>query len=232
MIITTRVVVGFALLFCAAPAAAETVEVAKDVRVTKKTYANVPINEQPFFGFANKTPELRTLDDAFIDDVVKAAGSREKAFEATSQRAWTLIAKGNFKEAAKRFNQAWLLSPEQSSVYHGFGIIAIARFNDADFADELFKRARTQPSPLKALNADYGRFLLIAKRPKEAQAQLEQAVVETPDLPDAWSNLGFARFQNGDGDGACAAAARAGKLKVSFNVDQEINTLRRQAQCK
>ena len=35
------------------PAAAETVEVAPGVQVTKRTYA-APINEQPFFGFAVK----------------------------------------------------------------------------------------------------------------------------------------------------------------------------------
>ena len=46
------------------------------------------------------------------------------------QRGWTLISKGNFSEAAKRFNQAYLVAPEQSAIYHGFAIIAVARFND------------------------------------------------------------------------------------------------------
>ena len=219
------------LLLLSQPLRAETVEVAKDVKVTKKTY-QAPINEQPFFGFAEKTPEQRALDDKFVSEVVQATGSREKGFDAAMQRGWTLVGKGNFVDAAKRFNQAYLLSSEPSAVYHGFAVIALARFNDADYADELFKVARTRPSPLKALNADYGRALLIAKRPKEAQSILEQATVDTPDFADAWSNLAFARLQNGDRNAACAAMAEAGKHKPSSDVTRDMNILRLQARCE
>ncbi len=88
-----------------------------------------------------------------------------KAFEETTKRGWTSDQAGRVREAAIRFNQAFLISPEQSTVYHGFAVIAQARFKDLDAADELFKIALKQPNPMKALNADYGRLLLIAKRP-------------------------------------------------------------------
>ena len=110
-------------------------------------------------------------------------------------------------------------------------MIAVARFNDQGFADELFKQARRQPAPLKALSADYGRFLLIAKRPKEALTMLEQATMDSPDFADAWSNLAFARFQTGDAKSACAAVAQADKLKPSVNVASDLNMVRRQASC-
>ena len=42
-------------------AAAETVEVAPGVQVTKRTY-KAPINEQPFFGFAAKDSEQKAAD--------------------------------------------------------------------------------------------------------------------------------------------------------------------------
>jgi predicted Zn-dependent protease len=226
-----RTLVALASLTWAGAAVAQTVEVAPGVQVTKKTY-QAPINEQPFFGFAEKTAEQRELDDKFVSEVVQATGSREKGFDAAMQRGWTLVGKGNFVDAAKRFNQAYLLSPEPSAIYHGFAVIAQARFNDADYADELFKIARTRPRPLKALNADYGRALLIAKRPKEAQGILEQATVDAPDFADAWSNLAFARFQNGDRRAACAAVAEAAKLKPSANVAKDMNILSRQAQCE
>ena len=111
-----------------------------------------------------------------------------------------------------RFNQAFLISPEQSPVYHGFAVIAQSRFNDLDAADELFKIALNQPNPVKALKADYGRLLLIAKRPRDAQSMLEQAVKEAPDFGDAWTNLAWARFQNGDAAAACAAAEEAASI--------------------
>jgi Tfp pilus assembly protein PilF len=212
-------------------AAAETVEVVPGVQVTKRTYS-APTNEQPFFGFAVKSPEDKVADEKFVDAIVGATGSREKAFEETSKRAWLAIQAGRVREAAIRFNQAFLISPEQSTVYHGFAVIAQARFNDFDAADELFKIALKQPNPVKALKADYGRLLLIAKRPRDAQEVLDQAVKESPDFGDAWTNLAWARFQNGDAAAACTAAEEAAKRRPSNNSISDLTAVRSVAQCK
>jgi len=226
-----RLAVVALLLLAAAPARADSVDVAPGVQVTKKTYPG-PANQQPFFGFAAKTPEQRAADDTFVNDLVAATGSRQKAFDEASLRGWRALSKGNASEAALRFNQAYLLAPEESAIYHGFAIVAMMRFNDIDYADELFKRARRQPHPLKPLLSDHGRALLIAKRPQEARVVLEQAVVEAPELADAWSNLGFARLQSGDASGACAAADEAATRKPSTTVASDLAQLRRTAACK
>ena len=139
--------------------------------------------------------------------------------------------KGNAAVAAQRFNQAFLLAPEQSRVYHGFAAIAQIRFRDLDFAEELFRIASKQPNPLKTLNADYGRALLIAKRPQDAQAVLEQAVKDAPDFGDAWTNLAWARLQNGDPAAACAAADEAIRQRPSRNANTDLIALRNSAQC-
>lgn len=220
-----------AVLTLIQPASAETVEVAPGVQVTKKTYS-VPINEQPFFGFAVKNAEQRAVDEAFVKGITQAAGTRERAFDEATKRGWLAISSGNVAEAAKRFNQAFLLAPEQSRVYHGFAAVAQIRFQDSDFADELFKIARKQPNPLKTLNADYGRTLLIAKRPSEAQPVLEQAVKDTPEFGDAWTNLAWARLQNGDRAAACAAAEEAAKQRPSSNANAGLAALRSSAQCR
>jgi hypothetical protein len=148
------------------PANAETVQVAPGVQVTKRTYA-APMNEQPFFGFTVKNAEQLAADESFVSAIIAATGTREKAFEETTKRGWRAINVGRIAEATQRFNQAFLLSPEQSGVYHGFAAIAQIRFNDLEYADELLRVALKQPNPLKALNADYGRVLLISKRPSE-----------------------------------------------------------------
>ena len=210
---------------------AETVEIAPGVQVTKRSYA-APINEQPFFGFADKTAAQREADDKFVQALLQAVGTREKALDETTKRGWRALASGKPGEAALRFNQAYLVSPEQSRVYHGLAVIAQTRFNDIAFAEELFRIAQKQPNPLKMLNADYGRLLLIAKRPKDAQPVLEQAVKDAPDFGDAWVNLAHARLQNGDRDAACAAADEAMKQRPSSNASVDLNRLRNDAQCK
>ena len=228
---TIRAAAIVATLASTLAAAAETVEVVPGVQVTKRTYS-APVNEQPFFGFAAKSPEEKAADEKFVDAIVGATGSREKAFDETTLRGWRAINTGKIKEAAVRFNQAFLILPEQSRVYHGFAVIAQARFNDLDAADELFRIALDRPNPVKALKADYGRFLLVAKRPRDAQSVLEQAVKEAPDFGDAWTNLAWARFQNGDAAAACAAAEEAAKHRPSNNSMGDLTAVRSVAQCK
>jgi Tfp pilus assembly protein PilF len=213
------------------PASADTVEIAPGVQVTKRSYA-APIKEQPFFGFTDKTAAQREEDDKFVKALVQAAGTREKALDVVVKRGWRALGSGKYPEAALRFNQAFLVAPEQSVVYHGLAAIAQIRFNDLEFAEELFRIAARQPNPLKILNADYGRVLLVAKRPKDAQPVLEQAVRDTPDFGDAWINLAHARLQNGDRDAACAAADVAMKQRPSSNASVDLVRLRNDAQCK
>ncbi len=210
---------------------ADTVETAPGVRVTKRTF-KAPVNEQPFFGFADKTDAQRAADDKFVHDLVQASGSREKALDEVAKRGWRALGSGKYGEAAVRFNQAYLVAPEQSVVYHGLAAIAQIRFNDLEFAEELFRIAGKQPNPLKVLNADYGRVLLVAKRPKDALPVLEQAVQDTPDFGDTWVNLAHARFQNGDRDAACAAADVAMQRRPSSNASVDLVRLRNDAQCK
>ena len=87
-------------------AAAETVEVAPGVQVTKRTYS-APINEQPFFGFAAKDSAQQAADANFVNAIIQAAGTREKAYEETTKRGWRAVNAGRMGEAAQRFNQAF-----------------------------------------------------------------------------------------------------------------------------
>lgn len=222
-------IIAIGALAWIAPSHAETVETAPGVTVTKKTFP-APINEQPFFGFADKTPEQRKADADFLAGADKF-GSRVAVFHAAIERGWGHLERGDFSEAAKRFNQAWLLAPERSPIYQGFAVIVAARFGDLEYAEELFRIALHQPEPRPTLKADYGRLLLKAKRPVEAKAILEQGVRDAPEFADGWASLGLARLQTGDAAGACAAASEASKLKLSGQVVSDLVMLKRQAAC-
>lgn len=226
----TGAVAGLMLLALSGAARAETVEVAPGVQVTKTTF-DAPADEQPFYGFAARTATRRAADDKLVADLIQAAGSREQAFEAVTIRGWKAIQSGRAAEAAKRFNQAYLLMPERSAVYHGLAMVAQMRFNDLGFADELFRLAYKQPHPLKMLNTDYGRLLLMRKRYREAQPVLEKAVADTADVGDAWAYLAFAKLQNGDKRGACADAAEARKRNPSRDTVRDLAHIEKDAQC-
>jgi Tfp pilus assembly protein PilF len=220
----------FIMALLISSAVAETVEVAPGVRVTKKHYP-APDDEQPFFGFVTKTPAQIAADEKFTTEVSRLSASRQHIVDETLKRGWKALISGDLVTAGRRFNQAYLLSPDQSGIYHGFAALAQTRFNDTEYADELFRVALKQPNPAETLRADYGRFLLIAKRPNEARPVLEQAVIDAPKFGNGWSNLAFARLQTGDRSGACAAAAEAEKLINLDNVRSDLVLLKRQAKC-
>lgn len=225
----TRWLLALALLGMTNAARAEMVEVAPGVTITKKTFS-ARIDEQPFYGFAEKSAEQQKADVDFLAAADKT-GTREAVSAAAIERGWGHLDRGNFPEASKRFNQAWLLAPERSAIYQGFAVITAARFGDLEYAEELFKTALRQPKQRRTLKADYGRLLLKAKRPAEAKTILEESVREAPDFADGWVSLGLARLQTDDAAGACAAATEANKLKLSRGTMIDLLLLKRQGAC-
>lgn len=224
---TLAMLVAASLVWSAA-ASAQTVEVVPGVRLTKRSYG-VPINEQPFYGFAQKNQIMLDADRKFRESQLKEFGTPEKAYEQSLGYGWQALRNGYPVIAARRFNQASLFTHEPSALYHAFAVIAFLHLRDAAYADELFKIALTRPNPPKELNADYGRFLMDQKRPDDALPVLERAVRDTPDVAHAWINLGYARLFTGR-DGACAAAAEAAKLPDVLAVD--LDYLKSVAKCQ
>lgn len=95
-------------------------------------------NLLPMYGgeTAVKTPWMLQADKKFIDSVVKEAGSREAASIsiAGSARAW--LEQGDLDTAMKRFNQAWLLDPNNPESYRGFAEI-LKRQNKTEEAEKM-----------------------------------------------------------------------------------------------
>jgi Flp pilus assembly protein TadD len=209
----SQTVIRFALLAWAVLAfspiaAAEQVEVAPGISVARKSYP-VPANEAPFFNFAEKTPRQKEVDDQLVTETLRLVPDRAKAAQYAVGAGWqAFLSKRDYPTAAKRFNQAFLLDPRLSGIYHGFAAVVAARFRDFDYADELFRIARRMDSPSPALSADHGRMLLMAGRPREARPLLERGVAENPDWAVPKTNLALAVLQLGDAAEACRLATQ------------------------
>src|SRR5919107_5779579 len=206
------------------------VEVAPGVTVTRKIFP-VPGNEAPFFGFADKSAAQKAADEAFVTGALQRVPDRSMAARMATSAGWqALIAGGDFATAGKRFNQAYLLDPRESGIYHGFAAVAASRLKDFDFADELFRVAARMNNPAKTLSADHGRVLLMASRPAQAKPLLEKAISDNPDWAVPRANLAWASLQLGDAKAACRLAGEAvGRDAASIAGDME--ALRRQARC-
>jgi len=118
-----------------------------------------PINERPMYGGVQKTPEMLEADRAFISMFESKGISRDVAANDAVERGWRALHAGDLRTAIKRFNQAWLLDPENGASY--WGMAAVVGDRDRDFVqtDALFQRALELLADDSDLHVDYGRFL-------------------------------------------------------------------------
>ncbi|HEX9392544.1 MAG TPA: hypothetical protein VF928_14635 [Usitatibacteraceae bacterium] len=90
---------------------------------------NVPVDQMPMYGGMDRSqvPALKEGDEKFISSVVAEFGSREKASMAWVNRGFTLYQQDDLAGAMRRFNQAWLLNPNNAEVYWGFASVLTDR---------------------------------------------------------------------------------------------------------
>ena len=83
------------------------------------------IDQSPMYGGMDRQsiPELRAGDEWLIANVSKELGSREKGSEAFVEQGIRYYQQDNYAMAMKRFNQAWLLSPNNPEAFWGFAMI-------------------------------------------------------------------------------------------------------------
>ncbi len=167
-----------------------------------------PINQLPMYGGQPKTETQRKADEDFIRRAVAEAGSRAAASDRLVEQGWRyLTQQRDVSRAMRRFNQAWLLDPDNGGAYHGFALVVITRDRDEKQAEELFERAIAAPRQSRNAMTDYGRFLLMAGRPQRAVPLLEKAAAAGGSA-DAQALLALAWRDQGDAARACAEARK------------------------
>ena len=86
-------------------------------------------NDLPMYGGLPRTTQEKLADDEFIAEMdrlgaeVDPTGARKVAVKKIQQAAWGFYNKGDYKMAMKRFNQVWLLDPNNADAFFGFAII-------------------------------------------------------------------------------------------------------------
>ncbi|MDR2853036.1 MAG: hypothetical protein LBV61_08320 [Burkholderiaceae bacterium] len=85
---------------------------------------DIPMYGQP----AIPRPEnLKKADEDFINEAVAGLGTREAASKAWFAQGEEFLQKRNLDFAMRRYNQAWLLNPNNYQPYWGFGRVMLER---------------------------------------------------------------------------------------------------------
>lgn len=184
------------------------------------------LNELPMYGGIEKPEEFRKADEAFISAAIEQLGSHEKASDASVTRGWRYFFKNDPSNAMRRFNQAWLLDPDNGGAYHGFAVVLVSRDEDLDGAEEMFERSIAAPRLTTEVYADYGKFLLgFREDAVRAEPILRTAVEQNPGNPIARTHLAYALFKLGRFDEACPIAGVTAKeiaARPQHRPEQEI----------
>lgn len=90
----------------------------------------VPVDARPMYG-APEIPRpslLRQADARFVQTAsAEFAGNRKLASLSWTGQGDRLLASGNLDDAMRRYNEAWLLDPDNFEVYEGFARVLLAR---------------------------------------------------------------------------------------------------------
>jgi hypothetical protein len=85
----------------------------------------IPIDQVPMYGGMDRAanPTLKAGDEKLIADTTKHYGTRRKASMAFVNTAFNYYQQDNLDYAMRRFNQAWLIDPDNPEVYWGFSTV-------------------------------------------------------------------------------------------------------------
>jgi len=164
-----------------------------------------PPNERPMYG------GVKQDDQKFIDSVIASGYTRKSGAQEAVARGFQSFEKRDYGPAMRRFNQAWVLDPDYAETYRGFALVLIERDRKPAEAEAMFKKGAGLPDASAGLLADYGRFLVLTKRPQEAIPILERGAARENDPADqlkAQRLLADAYYDEKQFDKACPLAKK------------------------
>jgi tetratricopeptide (TPR) repeat protein len=123
--------------------------------LTTSVVRSQELNERPMYGGIKKTPEMVRIDNEFVDYMVRTFGSRDKAADDAIRRGFEFLANADWRMAMKRFNQAWLLSPDRPELIWGFGA-ALSYEGKFEESESYFQKAISAAPNNARLITDFG----------------------------------------------------------------------------
>lgn len=141
------------------------------------------IDEVPMYGGMDrsKVPELKAADEKLIEDTSRHYGNREKAAVAFIDQGFRFYRQDNMGMAMRRFNQAWLLDPNNPEIYWGFGSVLHDQAKMCD-AMKYYDQALSFSRYISGMYPDAGRvFSLCGVQDKSLSAEIRQKLYERAD---------------------------------------------------
>lgn len=123
----------------------------------------IPIDQVPMYGGMDRSriPELKAGDDKLIADTTNHYGTREKASAAFVNNGFAYYQRDDLANAMRRFNQAWLLNPQNPEVYAGFGSVLHDQGKNCEAMQMMEKAIALNPPTFQGIYPDAARLITL-----------------------------------------------------------------------
>jgi Tfp pilus assembly protein PilF len=121
-----------------------------------------PIDQVPMYGGIDRAadPVLHAADEKMIADATQYNGTREQASAVFVDNGMSYYGRDDLVNAMRRFNQAWLLDPNNPQVYWGFAVVAHDQGHACD-AMKWFDKALSFGRFVGGLDPDAARAIVL-----------------------------------------------------------------------
>lgn len=162
---------------------------------------NIPMYGQPEI---ERPAFLKQADQDFIRDASAGIGSRQQASKVWHAEGERYMNEGNLDYAMRRYNQAWLLDPDNYQPYWGFGRVLLEQ-GKVDQAIRQLEQAEAlidDDYQKVALLADIGTaYSRKAQQSPDAYAvanrKFSQSVALDPGYPESWRRWAYSLYRQG-----------------------------------
>ncbi|NMK47470.1 tetratricopeptide repeat protein [Achromobacter sp. Bel] len=150
------------------------------------------IDELPMYGGMDRAAaaERQTGDKKLIADATQAFGSAENASKAWVSQGYRFYRADQLGMAMRRFNQAWLLNPDNPEVYTGFAAVLHDQGKYCQAMSMMDQAISHDPPTFQGIYADAGR--IAARCAAEDKTLPPEARVAATARSDAWYRKGEA----------------------------------------
>lgn len=150
-------------------------------------------NLKPMYGDnCVKNAKQRKADDQFRKAVIKQNGTADSAAKVHVLLGWRYFYNRDAATAMKRFNQAWLLNPQNPDVYFGFGHLTRYAFaKDAAEAEKYYRLGRERDPKRTREPESLVRLLDVLDRENNLEAAIDASTQLIQGFPDFGKGFGY-----------------------------------------
>jgi Tfp pilus assembly protein PilF len=162
---------------------------------------------------------LRKTDEDFIREASSGfGGSRQAASKAWAAEGDRFLRERNLDYAMRRYNQSWLLDPNNYQPHWGFGrvMVQLDKFNEAITHFETAKKLCDDQYQRVALLSDSGVAYAFARNFALANEQFRQSTTIDPKYPNSWLRWSQSLYSEGNYADAWAKLKQARALGASI----------------